>query len=218
MKLDSDGLRVCSKCNKIESSDVVFRKNRNQCINCVNIVRRSGNERKIKIEQFYIENDLNVSSDVFKNELKKQWYEDNKNRLSEENKIKYLNSRENRLKNASKNYYNNENMSANIIRRVKRRAKLIELDFNLTKEFIEELYVLQDRKCALTGLDFIFDKSNTSKRPFAPSVDRINSKLGYIKSNVRLVCVVVNFSLNEFGDEVFGKMCKAYVENSLCSF
>jgi hypothetical protein len=72
-------------------------------------------------------------------------------------------------------------------------------------------------KCAITKIKFIFDKGNTSRRPFSPSIDRINSKLGYTKDNVRLVCVIVNLALNEFGDENFDKMCRAYVENTICS-
>lgn len=42
---------------------------------------------------------------------------------------------------------------------------------------------------------------------------RIDSKGGYTKDNVRLVCIIVNFALSEFGDLSFDKMCKAYCNN-----
>lgn len=45
----------------------------------------------------------------------------------------------------------------------------------------------------------------------------IDSTLGYTKDNVRLVCTIVNMALNEFGDIIFDKMCRAYVENTLRS-
>ena len=79
------------------------------------------------------------------------------------------------------------------------------------------MYLTQNKKCTLTKIDFVFEKVKTSKRPFAPSIDRVDSTLGYVKGNVRLVCTIVNIALNEFGDEIFGKMCEAYVENSIRS-
>ncbi len=66
-------------------------------------------------------------------------------------------------------------------------------------------------RCALTGLPFDLRKVGTgqAQRPFAPSVDRIDSTGGYTRDNVRLVCQVVNFALNRYGQEVFYEMAKA---------
>jgi hypothetical protein len=215
-KFTEDGQKICSKCGKVESSIVVFRKRRNQCIGCINIVRMAGHKRKIRIEQAILEEQGMPVLDRFKTEYKKQWYQDNKDRISEDSKKKYLNNRENRLAKASYWYYDAKNIAASLLRNVKRRAKTAKLECDLNKTFIEDLFQNQNNKCDLTKIDFILDKSDTSRRPFAPSVDRINSKLGYTKDNVRLVCTVVNFALNEFGDQVFDKMCRAYVENTLC--
>lgn len=88
------------------------------------------------------------------------------------------------------------------------------MPFDLDKQFLYELYDLQGGKCAVTGINFELDKnSNFRKRPFAPSLDRIDSNQGYVKSNIRFVCTIVNIALNEFGDIIFDRMCKAYVEN-----
>ncbi len=126
----------------------------------------------------------------------------------------YLNHREDRLKRAKDNYY--KNFSNSLIRSLKQRAKIMKIEFDLDVNFIDEMYTAQNGKCALTKIDFMFEKQDSSRRPFAPSIDRIDSKLGYTKDNVRLVCIVVNLSLNEFGDQVFDKMCKSYVENTIC--
>ena len=217
-KFTSDGLKICSSCDGIESSTIIFRKRRNQCINCVNGVRRVGHQRKIRVEQIILEEKGIPVLGRYKKEYHKQWYLDNKNRISEESKKKYLDNIENRLAQASQNYYSSENIVSTLLRNVKRRAKEAAINFDLTKEFIGILYQQQNSKCALTGIDFIFEKESTFRRPFAPSIDRINSDLGYTRDNVRLVCAVVNLALNEFGDKVFDKMCEAYVSNKQVGF
>jgi hypothetical protein len=55
---------------------------------------------------------------------------------------------------------------------------------------------------------------NGKTNPFAPSIDRINPSIGYTKDNIRLVCASVNFALNEFGEDIFRKICKAYLSLS----
>lgn len=94
------------------------------------------------------------------------------------------------------------------------RAQKSQIDFDLDKEFLSDLFEKQSNKCALTGISFEYEVTNSGyrhRRPFAPSLDRINCQNGYTKDNVRIVCIIVNFALCEFGDEAFNKMCKAYV-------
>jgi hypothetical protein len=51
--------------------------------------------------------------------------------------------------------------------------------------------------------------------PFSPSLDRIDCTQGYVAGNVRLVCLIVNFALNTFGDDAFLEMCRAVVKNKM---
>jgi hypothetical protein len=46
------------------------------------------------------------------------------------------------------------------------------------------------------------------------SVDRLNGRLGYVKGNVRLVCVAANLARNEWSDEDLIKLCEAIVEHA----
>lgn len=97
----------------------------------------------------------------------------------------------------------------------KRRANKFNLSFDLDNNFLNDLYAIQKAKCAITNIDFDLLKVPEFRiRPWAPSIDRINSSLGYTKDNVRFVCVVVNLSLNQFGLSIFDKMCKAYCKIS----
>jgi hypothetical protein len=99
---------------------------------------------------------------------------------------------------------------------VKYRAKRLKRDFDLTREFLENLYTEQNGKCALTGMIFSDEKyENYKRRPFTPSLDRIDNKKGYTQDNVRFVCSMVNAALGEFGDKIFDKMCRSYIENTL---
>lgn len=210
-KFTAEGTRICSRCDRVESPTVLFRKRRNQCIDCINSVRSVGYKRKIRIEQSLLEeNGIQVRA-----KYKKEWYEDNRDMLSDRSKANYLNNRENRLLKANDNYYNEDKIINTLLRLARSRAKYKKLSFDLDKNYLEKMYLSQNKKCALTKINFAFEKVETSKRPFAPSVDRIDSKLGYLKGNIRLVCIVVNISLNEFGDTVFDKMCRAYIENTL---
>lgn len=123
----------------------------------------------------------------------------------------YANRKSKHQTKSRERYYNN--FINTIIIYSKSRAKQYSLDFNLDKEFISTLYEIQNKKCALTGLDFKFEQQTGYKkrRPFAPSIDRIDCTKGYTQDNVRLVCSVVNIALSDFGDQVFDQMCEAYV-------
>lgn len=85
-------------------------------------------------------------------------------------------------------------------------------NINVTKQDIAKLFELQYNRCALTNIEFDYKfTGNKKSNPFRPSVDRIDCSKGYTTDNIRLVCVAVNYALNEFGDEIFKQICKAYL-------
>lgn len=102
------------------------------------------------------------------------------------------------------------------ISNIKNRSAKKGWSFDIDVQFIQELFDKQEGKCALTKIPFTFSptKHKTYKKdPFSPSIDRIDSSRGYTKDNVRIVCMVVNLALNEFGYDVFSKMCRAFVDS-----
>ena len=74
-----------------------------------------------------------------------------------------------------------------------------------------EIYAAQGARCALTGIEFDLRVVGTgqARRPFAPSLDRIDCSEGYTRDNTRLVCQAVNFALNAFGEDIFREIAKA---------
>lgn len=78
---------------------------------------------------------------------------------------------------------------------IRLRARKHNMDFTLTPEFLWNLWVKQNQICAISGLPIDLDIS--------ASVDRIDSKLGYIQSNVWWVHKDINkmkmdIPLNQF--------------------
>lgn len=69
-------------------------------------------------------------------------------------------------------------------------------------------------RCALTGLAFDLEKGGWARRPYAPSLDRIDSSKGYTFDNCRIVCVAVNVAMNEWGESVFRRVALAYLSHS----
>lgn len=182
-------LKICKVC-KFEKEDLEFPTGSNRCFVC--------------------------KKEIIKAQKLKCYY---KNKYI--GKLKPINdkSREQRRRSYHKNKYKHEYIYIEqLFTKIKSRAKRLNRDFNLTKEFLKDLYQKQNGICSVTGMLFSDEKYNDCKRkPFSPSLDRINSKLGYTQDNVRFVCSMVNSAIGEFGDKLFDKMCREYVKNTVCS-
>ena len=78
-----------------------------------------------------------------------------------------------------------------------------ECEYDLTLEYLKELWDVQEGKCVYTGWKLINVKNTTAKNrlPVAPnraSLDRIDSSQGYVKGNVQFVCYMANICKNIF--------------------
>jgi hypothetical protein len=80
----------------------------------------------------------------------------------------------------------------------KTRSKKFNLEFDLDAKWVDER--LSTGHCSVSGLPFVLTKSATLKHPMSPSIDRIDSTLGYTKDNCRLVVTIYNFAKNEWSD------------------
>jgi hypothetical protein len=89
------------------------------------------------------------------------------------------------------------------------------ISFDLTIEELRALFVRANGRCEVTGVEFSGEAYNARARPFAPSLDRINTKAGYAMDNCRVVCASVNIALNDFGEHVLRRIAFAYVEKFL---
>lgn len=66
--------------------------------------------------------------------------------------------------------------------------------------------------CEVSGLPFDLGRPRAGRRaPFAPSLDRIDCDKGYIAGNVRLVCVIANCALGDFGEAALETFARAFL-------
>ena len=105
---------------------------------------------------------------------------------------------------------------AGLICQAKKRAKQKKLDFDIDIQWALGQYKIQQGKCLLTGIPFVLESFPELKRkrnnPYSVSIDRIDSDKGYTKTNCRLVCVIVNYGLNRFGDAAFEYACRKFIK------
>lgn len=100
------------------------------------------------------------------------------------------------------------------IKKVRSRSRERKIPFNLTVSALEEVMERQGRRCALTGCEFDLGFSEKhSRRPFAPSVDRLDVSKGYLIGNFRITTVIANLARQDFGDGVFLRMCAETAQN-----
>lgn len=110
--------------------------------------------------------------------------------------------------NNNANWKGYENISGRYLSSLKANAKKRKIPFNISLKYMWELYIKQDKLCALSGIPLIFSTDSTQ----TASLDRINSKLGYIKDNVQWVHKNVNAMKSNFDELDFIALCKQIVK------
>lgn len=101
-----------------------------------------------------------------------------------------------------------------VLAHARKNAKSRGLPFDCSREQMAALWLRSHGRCELTGLAFdLLNLQGFRRRPFAPSLDRIDSRRGYIDGNCRLILAVLNLALNEFGEEIFAKVAVGFLRS-----
>lgn len=99
----------------------------------------------------------------------------------------------------------------------RQRAKKKGIEHTLTYEDIEELLSTQGRRCVFTKIPFETDRRDAvgGKNPWSPSLDRVDSRKGYVKGNVQLTSLMYNMCKHTFTDDDVRTFAKSYLENKV---
>lgn len=95
---------------------------------------------------------------------------------------------------------------------IKQNAIKRNLIYNVTPKYLWELFLKQNRKCVLSGVELYFTKyrnaAATRSVYTTASLDRINHLIGYEEGNVRWVHKNLNKMRLMFSDDVFLEYCR----------
>lgn len=86
--------------------------------------------------------------------------------------------------------------------------------FNITLDQLWDLFVMQNSKCALSGLPIRFHNPGEKCTAQTASVDRIDSNLGYTIDNVRWVHKTINLMKMDLPNQQFIHLCKKVAKYS----
>ena len=97
----------------------------------------------------------------------------------------------------------------------KRNAKTKKRVFDISIKDGWDLFLQQNRKCSLSGVDLYFSPNTSNRHGTNASLDRIDSKKGYTIDNVQWVTKKINMAKQNVSQNEFIEMCKLVSQNNL---
>lgn len=99
-----------------------------------------------------------------------------------------------------------------LVANAKHRAKSLGLSFELTPEIVHVWFVEQGFRCKQTGIEFDLMNVDPKRCLRSPSLDRIDSSIGYTISNTQLVCLFYNLAKNNSDDHELWSLMRQAVQ------
>ena len=118
-----------------------------------------------------------------------------------------LELKKNRNQNNHSHWKGYEEISGNFLYNIKRGACKRKLEYNLSNKYIWDLFIRQNRKCNLSGLELTFDSRIRRRKDITASLDRIDSSKGYIEGNVQWIHKDINMMKNNHNEKYFIGLC-----------
>ena len=122
--------------------------------------------------------------------------------VNQNNPEKYLHFKQKQIGDLGNIFYNN----------IRKAAKNRNLEFTVSKEFLWNLFLEQEGKCKLSGLDlnlkYNLIKGSIDYKVVTASLDRIDSSKGYVEDNVQWVHKTINILKSTLTNDEFIFFCK----------
>lgn len=97
---------------------------------------------------------------------------------------------------------------------LRRGARHRNISYDISKEYAWNLFLKQNRKCALSGLDIKFAPTVARREEQTASLDRKDSKSGYTEGNVQWVHKDINKMKQDLTDNIFTSYCEAVCKHN----
>lgn len=98
-----------------------------------------------------------------------------------------------------------------IIGRIKDSSKKRGIRFNVSSQYIYNLFLKQKSKCAMSGIPLAFDTRSGFGDGNA-SLDRIDSSKGYVKNNLQWLHKDINIMKRHHSEKYFLELCQKITE------
>lgn len=118
-----------------------------------------------------------------------------------------------RNKNANLLFTGVGELSGKFIGQIKSGAKKRKIEFLLDGEYLWNLFLKQNKLCALSGAELSLGGLPGHRNEITASLDRINSSKGYVKENVQWVHKIVNLMKSDLDENTFINYCKRVANN-----
>jgi len=107
------------------------------------------------------------------------------------------------------------NLRKGYLNRIAYGAKKRGLIFDLSIADAYEIYIRQDKKCALSKLPIKLPSPKTKHNIFQTgSLDRIDSDDGYTINNTQWICIAINTMKLDYPENRFIELCNLVAEHS----
>ncbi len=112
-------------------------------------------------------------------------------------------------------YKNKETIPEPVWRTIVNNCKYRGRSLEITKEYAYNLFLKQNKKCALSGIDLVFATSTKeyNNRIQTASLDRIDSSIEYTEDNVQWVHKKINIMKNQLKEDEFVNLCRLIVNH-----
>lgn len=111
---------------------------------------------------------------------------------------------------SNKNWKGGEFIYGWVYNKMIKAAEKRKHHFDISMTYLEDLFIWQEKKCALSGLSLGFGRDSKST---TASLDRIDSSVGYIEGNVQWVHKDVNMMKQQLGNCQFIEYCRLVANN-----
>lgn len=101
-------------------------------------------------------------------------------------------------------------LTGTILGKIKRNAEVRNLQFDVTEDYLYGLYLSQGNRCALSNMEISLENEEGT-RGHTASLDRIDSKQGYIVGNLQWVHRDINMMKQDLDEEYFKELCQSVV-------